>query len=78
MASFFCPDQKETAMDKKKKNRSGSMSNGNSDVDKNGGERLQTTQPGAPNKSNRQTGGHRKDESHGSDSNTTKKGPTSI
>ena len=65
-------------MDKKKKNLSGSMSNGNSDVDKNGGERLQTTQPGAPNKSNRQTGGQRKDESHGSHSNTTKKGPSSI
>jgi hypothetical protein len=45
------------------------------------GERKQTSQPGAPSKSNRQTGGnkgHRKDESHGSGKNTTKKGPNAV
>ncbi len=55
---------------------------------KNGGnkqnvsERRQTSQPGAPNKSNRQTGGnkrHERDDSNGGpDKNTTKKGANSI
>ena len=48
----------------------------------NKGERRQTSQPGAPNKSNRQTGGskrhERDDSSRGADRNTTKKGANSI
>jgi hypothetical protein len=64
-------------MDKDKKNRSGSISNPRKDQD-NKHERRQTSQPGAPSKSNRQTGNHRKDESHGSDRNDTKKGQNAI
>ena len=65
-------------MDKEHKNRSGSESNRNSDTT-NRGERKQTSQPGAPNKSNRQTGDHEKDDSsHGAERNTTKKGANSI
>lgn len=64
-------------MDKEHKNRSGSESNRNSDNNK--GERRQTSQPGAPQKSNRQTGDHEKDDSNrGAERNTTKKGANSI
>lgn len=65
-------------MNKEHKNRSGSESNRNSDT-QNRGEKKQTSQPGAPQKSNRQTGDHEKDDSnHGADRNTTKKGANSI
>lgn len=66
-------------MDKEKKNRSGDQSN---DGRKNVSDRRQTEQPGAPNKSNRQTGGnkrHERDDSNGGpEKNTTKKGANSI
>ena len=65
-------------MDKEQKNRSGSQSNRNSNTD-NKGERRQTSQPGAPNRSNRQTGDHEKDDSsRGADRNITKKGANAI
>ncbi len=68
-------------MDKEKKNRSGSVSN-RSGKNENTGDRRRTNLPGAPNKSNRQTGGsnrnERDDSSRGADKNTTKKGPNSI
>lgn len=65
-------------MDKEYKNRSGSQSNA-SDKSGKGGERKQTHQPGAPNKSNRQTGDHERDDSsRGAERNTTKKGENSI
>lgn len=65
-------------MDKEQKNRSGSQSNRNNQSD-NKGERLQTSQPGAPNRSNRQTGDHEKDDSsRGADRNTTKKGENAV
>ena len=65
-------------MDKEQKNRSGSQSNRNSNTD-NRGERQQTSQPGAPNRSNRQTGDHEKDDStRGADRNTTKKGENAV
>jgi hypothetical protein len=63
-------------MDKELKNRSGSMSG--EGKSKGRGDAKQKSQPGAPQKSNRQTGGHRKDESHGAEKNTTKKGANSI
>lgn len=65
-------------MDKDKKNRSGSQSNnGSSDGSK--GDRKRTSLPGAPSKSNRQTGDHEKDDSsRGAERNTTKKGANSI
>ena len=40
--------------------------------------RKRTSQPGAPAKSNRQTGGNKKDDSEGIRKQTTKKGPNSI
>ncbi len=62
-------------MDKENKNRSGSQSNRNSDESRKG-ERRQTSQPGAPSKSNRQTGDHEKDDpSRGAERNTTKRAP---
>ncbi|MBD0277710.1 MAG: hypothetical protein ICV81_07060, partial [Flavisolibacter sp.] len=67
--------------DKEKKNRSGSQSNrgGNNENSKNRG---RTHLPGAPSKSNRQTGGNKRNErddsNSGADRNTTKKGPNSI
>ena len=68
-------------MDNEKKNRSGSKSGGGSKTE-NVSDRRQTEQPGAPNKSNRQTGGnkrHERDDSNGvPDKNTTKKGANSI
>jgi len=65
-------------MDREHKNRSGSHSNRNSDT-QNRGERKQTSQPGAPNRSNRQTGNHEKDDSsRGADRNTTKKGENAV
>jgi hypothetical protein len=64
-------------MDKDKKNRSGSVSNENR-KQKGRGDAKQKRQPGAPPKSNRQTGGHEKNESHGAAKNTTKKGANSI
>ena len=68
-------------MDQEKKNRSGSQSNdGKKTV--NVGNRRQKEQPGAPSKSNRQTGDsrrHERDDSNGgADRNTTKKGSNSI
>ena len=67
-------------MDKEKKNRGGSQSN--TGGKQNVSDRRQTEQPGAPNKSNRQTGGnkrHERDDSNGGpDKNTTKKGANSI
>jgi hypothetical protein len=77
MASFFPVCFKPKTMDKEKKNRSGSLSNPRKDQDSKN-ERKQTSQPGAPSKSNRQTGGQRKDESHGSDRNDNKKGQNAI
>jgi len=68
-------------MDKEKKNRSGSMSN-DSKGQKTSGNRGRTELPGAPAKSNRQTGGNnrkeRDDSSGGAERNTTKKGSNSI
>ena len=68
-------------MDKEKKNRSGSQSN-NANQDQKAGGKRQTSQPGAPNKSNRQTGGsdrhERDDSSRGADRNTTKKGENAV
>jgi hypothetical protein len=67
-------------MDKDKKNRNGSMSN--KGAGENAGEKGRTHLPGAPAKSNRQTGGsnrnERDDSSRGAEKNTTKKGPNSI
>lgn len=67
-------------MDKEKKNRSGSVSNGS--PKKTAGGNPQSHQPGAPNKSNRQTGGsdrhERDDSSRGADRNTTKKGENAV
>jgi len=63
-------------MDKEKKNRSGSQSSRNDHADR---DRKQVSQPGAPQKSNRQTGDHEKDDStRGARRNTTKKGPNSV
>ncbi|MBD0351936.1 MAG: hypothetical protein ICV53_13330 [Flavisolibacter sp.] len=68
-------------MDKEKKNRSGSQSSRGSNNEKSN-DRGRTHLPGAPSKSNRQTGGnkrHERDDSNsGADRNTTKKGPNSI
>lgn len=68
-------------MDKEKKNRSGSQSNRNSDTQKVSSDR-QSSQPGAPNRSNQQTGGsqrrERDDSNRGAERNTTKKGSNSI
>ncbi len=68
-------------MDKEKKNRSGSISN-ESDKNENSGDSRKKHQPGAPNKSNRQTGGNKRkerdDSSGGAEKNTTKKGANSI
>jgi hypothetical protein len=68
-------------MDKDKKNRSGSQSNDSGQPQK-AGNRPQSNQPGAPNKSNRQTGGsnrqERDDSSRGADRNTTKKGENAV
>ena len=69
-------------MDKDKKNRSGSQSNDAPRDQKTAGDRPQSHQPGAPNKSNRQTGGsnrhERDDSSRGADRNTTKKGENAV
>lgn len=73
LASFFLLFVYETqGMDKEKKNRSGSQSNRGSDESK--GNRGKSGQPGAPAKSNR----HEKDDSNGSDRNTTKKGENAV
>ena len=64
-------------MDKEKKNRSGSLSNDGGKTE-NTGDRRKSHQPGAPAKSNRQTGNHERDDSSGSERNTTKKGANSI
>lgn len=68
-------------MDKEKKNRSGSISNEGGRADNRGGRRRGNL-PGAPSKSNRQTGGstrkERDDSNRGAERNTTKKGPNSI
>jgi len=68
-------------MDQEKKNRSGSQSNDGRKTENVGNPR-QSEQPGASNKSNRQTGGsnrHERDDSNGgADRNTTKKGANSI
>ena len=63
-------------MDKEKKNRSGSQSNAGRKNDR--GETHRTSLPGAKQKSNRQTGGHERDESHGAERYSTKKNPNSI
>lgn len=60
-------------MNRENKNRTGS-SHGDKSNDK--GERRQTSQPGAPNKSNRQTKGN--DESGPVRESGTKKGPNSV
>jgi hypothetical protein len=54
----------------------GNKSRSNHDTNKN--DRRQQYQPGAPNKSNRQSKGHEKDDSSGSEKNTTKKHGNSI
>ena len=41
-------------------------------------DRGKTQQPGAPAKSNRQTGNHERDDSSGAERNTTKKGANSV
>ena len=68
-------------MDKEKKNRSGSQSNDGRKTENVSNQR-QTEQPGAPNKSNRQTGDskrrERDDSSRGADQNTTKKGENAV
>lgn len=65
-------------MDKDKKNRSGSQSN-EGGVDERRVDARQQEQPGAPSKSNRQTGDHEKDDSnHGPDKNTTKKQQNAV
>jgi hypothetical protein len=64
-------------MDKDKKNRSGSISNRH-DKNENNTSRGKTQQPGAPAKSNRQTGNHERDDSSGSERNATKKGANSV
>lgn len=61
-------------MSKENKNRTGSSHHNNGSDKK--GERKQTSQPGAPSKSNRQTKGH--DEMHPERESGTKKGPNSI
>ena len=67
-------------MDKEKKNRSGSQSGSSSQKTSN--DRGRTHLPGAPSKSNRQTGGNKRqerdDSNGGPDKNTTKKGANSI
>ncbi len=63
-------------MDKDKKHRSGSVSNQASKESSK--DRGRKNLPGAPSKSNRQTGGHKKDDSGGSKTNSTKKGSNSI
>lgn len=68
---------KKVVMNKNKKNRSGSMSNEEYREDAKNA-RKRTSQPGAPAKSNRQTGGNKKDDSEGIRKQTTKKGPNSI
>jgi len=62
-------------MDKELKNRSGSVSNRNG-KNENRGDRKQASQPGGPNKSNRQTKGN--DESGPVKENGAKKGPNSV
>ena len=66
-------------MDKDKKNRSGSQSN---EGKSNSGDRGRTELPGAPAKSNRQTGDSKRrekdDSSRGAERNTTKKQQNSI
>lgn len=64
-------------MDKNKKNRSGSQSN-ETGKNENRSSKKQVDQPGAPQKSNRHTGERRRDESEGSDMQTSKKGPNSL
>lgn len=65
-------------MDSEQKNRSGSQSNRNGNTESRG-EKKQTSQPGAPAKSNRQTGDHERDDSsRGAERSTTKKGAISI
>ena len=62
-------------MDKEKKKRSGSQRNR---PEWEGAEK-QVSQTGAPQKSNRQTGDHEKDDSsRGARRNTSKKGPNSV
>ena len=60
---------------KENKNRTGSRSNDNNRTENNG-DRKQTSQPGAPNRSNRQTKGN--DERGPVQESGTKKGPNSI
>jgi hypothetical protein len=71
---------KTIIMDKEKKNRSGSSNDSKSQ--KTSGNRGRTELPGAPAKSNRQTGGNKRkerdDSSGGAERNTTKKGSNSI
>ena len=80
---FFCLSHltKFFVMDKEKKNRSGSQSDDGRKTE-NVSDRRQKEQPGAPNKSNRQTGGsnrnERDDSNGGADRNTTKRGSNSI
>lgn len=62
-------------MDKEKKNRTESSHDGESNSNQKG-ERRQTSQPGAPSKSNRQTKGH--DEMHPERESGNKKGPNSV
>jgi len=67
-------------MDKDKKARSGTLSDAGK-KNQGGGGRGKTEQPGAPMKSNRQTGGNdrrERDDSHGAEKNTTKKGSNNI
>jgi hypothetical protein len=67
-------------MEKNKKNRSGSLSNAGSTNENSGGRRRDPL-PGAPAKSNRQTGDskrYEKDDSSGAERNTTKRGANSI
>ena len=67
-------------MDKEHKNRSGSQSNRGSENESRG-EQRKKEQPGAPAKSNRQTGDSKRnerDDSDGAEENTTKKGANSI
>ena len=64
-------------MSNENKNHSGSKGNDNTTT-KNKGESQQSHQKGATSVSKKDTGKHTKDESHGSDQNTTKKQSNSI
>jgi len=66
-----------TTMSNNNRDHSGSRGNDNS-ITRHKGESQQSNQKGARSVSTQNTGKHMKDESHGSDKNTTKRGENSI